>query len=68
MLGAYKAAFPGKEGGIQVLAGQALSSQRVWLLIENPEKLSKCEFGKFTSMEKFIPLHLIKFEIRPQNL
>ncbi len=41
MLGACTSAFPEKKGGIRVLAGQALCSQTVWLLIESPEKIQQ---------------------------
>jgi hypothetical protein len=51
--------IPSKEGGIQVLAGQAPSSQTVGFYTENPLtskacqiNLEKNEFGRFASMEK----------------
>jgi hypothetical protein len=60
--------FLGKEGGIQVLAGLAPSSQNRRILTENPlagkagfqKNLAKTEFRKFTSMDKYPQLLLIE--------
>jgi hypothetical protein len=61
-------AFPGKEvGGVQVLAGLAPSSHVVGSLLRAPlagevgqKNLANSELSKFTSMEKYIQLLLIK--------
>jgi len=58
--------FHGKDGGIQVLAGLALSSQTLLSLLRTPgcqsclEKFSKSEFDEFTSIENYTQLLLIK--------
>jgi hypothetical protein len=43
---------PGKEGGIEVLAGLALCRQTAGSLLKNLKILPKSEFGEFTLIEK----------------
>jgi hypothetical protein len=54
--------FPSKEGGMQVLAGLAPSSQTTVYLLTTAwlKKLAKSDLGEFTSMEKYTQLLLIE--------
>ncbi len=52
-------AVTGIEGGIQVLAGLAQSSQTIGSLLRT-DRPAKCDFDEFTSIEKYTQLLFIE--------
>ncbi len=52
-------AVTGIEGGIQVLAGLAPSSQTIGSLLRT-DRPAKCEFDEFTSIEKYTQILFIE--------
>jgi hypothetical protein len=64
MPGGCTGAFPGKEGGKQVLAGLAPSNQTKRLLLRTTrplwKNLAKSKSGEFASREKYTPMTFVQ--------